>query len=58
MYITVKGINEFGKGFIVHYTLTTPCGCSVTRHALQMNQTNKPTKEQAKQAIQDEINNK
>lgn len=58
MTVDIKGINSLGKGFVVHYTLTTPCGCSTTRHSLTMSQPKKPTEKQAKQAIENEINNK
>lgn len=56
--IQIKSIGKFGGGYIVHYTITTPCGCSTTRHVLQMAGKLKPSEDQAKKAIENEIKNK
>jgi len=56
--ITIKGINKFAKGFIVHYTVTATCGCSKTSDSLYMPQETKPTEKQAKQAIENDLNYK
>jgi hypothetical protein len=56
--IEIKSINPFSAGFIVHYTISSACGCSFTRDSMMINQKTEPTKDQALKAIQNELRNK
>lgn len=50
--IDIIKITEFKSGiYVVIYNLVSPCGCTVTRKAITMEQEEEPTEEQILEAI-------
>lgn len=59
--IEIISIGRLGKGYIVHYDVTLRngcCGLVSIRHSMYLDRKTKPTDKQAKQAIENELNNK
>jgi hypothetical protein len=61
MELSIKDINSFSGGYVVHYTITTRVGCCgfpTTRHSLYIKSKTKPTEKQALKSIENELKNK